>query len=155
MDLDLYNFHLRSPSTPSTCQLLQSSAMSTVPTGCDQGHQHQYCHSWNDGACAAGPLGDAVFATPAKGVMGNIPRSTAPSSHLQATGPAPVPLQGKGGGSELPLHSFVHSVNSIIGQALGLLAMTAPSSVFDPINDIFAAAAQSERGQQTFNVQVD
>lgn len=69
-NMDLYNFHLQSSPTPTTCQLLQSLAMSTVPSGLDQNQQPQYCHSWNDGICCW-TIGGCHFHHIYESVIGN------------------------------------------------------------------------------------
>ena len=51
MNLDLYNFHLRTPQAPSTRQMIQTSATTSSAGDGDPTPPARYCHSWNEGKC--------------------------------------------------------------------------------------------------------
>ena len=74
MNLDLYNFHTRSPVGSSSHPLLQHRRSSQF-SYTDAPKSPHYCHSWNDGECRW-PFGRCCFVTPAGHAMETTLKST-------------------------------------------------------------------------------
>ena len=76
MNLDLYNFHLRSPPPPSS---LPSSSGLPLPVTTSRGNsaRPRYCNSWNRGQCLW-PFGDCRFRHSCNSCNGDHPRVRCP-----------------------------------------------------------------------------
>ena len=118
MNLDLYNFCLRTPQAWSTHQMMQASARTNIVGDGDQTPPSRYCHSWNGGQCH---WASAVFATPANDATGSTPKSTAPISPTLDSALTPPPQLRREVGLSLHRQRSVHSVNSTVCQSLCLV----------------------------------
>ncbi len=114
MNLDLYNFHLRSPA-PFTN--LQSSNSSSITVSASQGYiSHPLTASPGTTGNASGLLGNAATATLAVRVMGTTLGVSCP--FLSRGCLLALPLGGWGGdsteGIKIPTAFYVHSVSNLV-----------------------------------------
>ena len=96
MNLDLYNFHLRSSVPPSS---LPSSSGPPPPVATSRGSSARppYCHSWNRGQCLW-PFGDCCFRHSCNSCNGDHPRVRCPF-HSPGTIRSRSPSPASGGRS--------------------------------------------------------
>ena len=96
MNLDLYNFHLRSSVPPSS---LPSSSGPPPPVATSRGSSARppYCHSWNRGQCLW-PFGDCRFRHSCNSCNGDHPRVRCPF-HSPGTIRSRSPSPASGGRS--------------------------------------------------------
>ena len=94
MNLDLYNFHLRSPAPSSS---LPSSSGSPLPVTTSRGSSARppYCNSWNRGQCLW-PFGDCRFCHLCNSCNGDHPRVRCPF-HSPGTVRSRSPSPASGG----------------------------------------------------------
>ena len=134
MNLDLYNFHLRSPAPIANPQSSTSPPV-TVPATRGYISQPPYCISWNNGQCRW-PFGECHYRHVCSSSNSYHPRVSCPF-HPPGVGRSrfPSPVKGRGGGTERtksPPASCVHSVNNLVpvspDQHRGLCGSVAVSS---------------------------
>ena len=118
MNLDLYNFHLRTPQAPSTRQLIHEprhrQALRVIETW-----QHLPDIATRRMVVnVVGRWAGAVFATPANPATGSTPKSTAPISITSDSVRAAPPQLAREVGPNLPQQQSVHSVNRTVCQSL-------------------------------------
>ena len=91
MNLDLYNFHLRTPQAPSTRQMIQTSATTSSTGDGDPTPPARYCHSWNEGKCRWS-LGRCRFRHTCMRCNGEHPKIRCPyQSHFGLRSRSPSP----------------------------------------------------------------
>ena len=108
MNLDLYNFHLRSPAMASPPPPRSSSSTASAPLPAasrDTSLVPPFCHSWNDGQCRW-PFGRCKYRHRCSNCEGE---------HTQINCPFPNGTEW----AVLPSEACVHSVNSFVASSGG------------------------------------
>ena len=118
MNLDLYNFHLRTPQAPSTRQLIHEPRHRQALREIETRHHLPDIATRGMVVNVVGRWAGAVFATTANAATGRTPKSTAPISYTSDSVRAAPPQQAREVGPNLPQQQSVHSVNRTVCQLL-------------------------------------